>query len=193
MPFSRSWSTSTRPPSRASSPTPRSPFARLPPYRLIPPVPCRPRHRTPRAVVASPRSGPPASRGRTTVARRAATIDPVRPVTPGSDMDATSAFDGFDRGEGSHHRQVRAPRSIAGGLAEACGGLPSSVFFSPDGERGAARRRRERAAKLVCAGCRVRERCADYALSHRERYGVWGGLSEHERAMIWDRQGGTAT
>src|SRR6266536_2785753 len=67
-------------------------------------------------------------------------------------MDATSAFDGFDRAEGSHHRQVRAPRSIAGGLAEepgfwawrleaACGGLPSSVFFSPDGERGAARRR----------------------------------------------------
>src|SRR6266536_3634102 len=108
-------------------------------------------------------------------------------------MDATSAFDGFDRAEGSHHRQVRAPRSIAGGLAEepgfwawrleaACGGLPSSVFFSPDGERGAARRRRERAARLVCAGCRVRERCA-----------VWGGLSEHERAMIWDRQGGTAT
>jgi WhiB family redox-sensing transcriptional regulator len=119
-------------------------------------------------------------------------------------MNATSAFDGFDRAEGSHHRQVRAPRSIAGRLAEepgfwawrleaACGGLPSSVFFSPDGERGAARRRRERAAKLVCAGCRVRERCADYALSHRERYGVWGGLSEHERAMIWDRQRGTAT
>src|SRR6266545_4836039 len=66
-------------------------------------------------------------------------------------MDATSAFDGFDRAEGSHHRQVRAPRSIAGGLAEepgfwawrleaACGGLPSSVFFSPDGERGVAPR-----------------------------------------------------
>ncbi len=130
-------------------------------------------------------------------------------------MDATSviieshaelerAFDAFDRAEGSHHRQIRAPRSIAGGLAEepgfwawrleaACGGLPSSVFFSPDGERGAARRRRERAAKVVCAGCRVRERCADYALSHRERYGVWGGLSEHERAMIWDRQGGRTT
>jgi WhiB family transcriptional regulator, redox-sensing transcriptional regulator len=78
-------------------------------------------------------------------------------------------------------------------LEAACGGLPSSVFFSPDGERGAARRRRERAAKAICARCRVRQRCADYALAHRERYGVWGGLSEHERALIWDRQGGRAT
>jgi WhiB family transcriptional regulator, redox-sensing transcriptional regulator len=78
-------------------------------------------------------------------------------------------------------------------LEAACGGLPSSVFYSPDGERGAARRRRERAAKAICAGCRVREQCAAYALAYRERYGVWGGLSEHERAMIWDRQGGKAT
>lgn len=77
-------------------------------------------------------------------------------------------------------------------LEAACGGLPSSVFFSPEGERGAARRRRERAAKQVCAGCRVRQRCAEYALAHRERYGVWGGLSENERAMIWERQGGRA-
>lgn len=78
-------------------------------------------------------------------------------------------------------------------LDGACGGLPSSVFFSPDGERGAARRRRERAAKAVCAGCRVREQCAGYALAQHERYGVWGGLSEHERALIWDRQGGRAS
>ncbi len=78
-------------------------------------------------------------------------------------------------------------------LEAACGGLPSSMFFSPDGERGAARRRRERAAKAICAGCSVREQCAEYALAHRERYGVWGGLSEHERATIWHRQGGRST
>jgi WhiB family redox-sensing transcriptional regulator len=70
-------------------------------------------------------------------------------------------------------------------LDAACGGLPSSVFFSPDGERGAARRRRERAAKAVCRDCAVRERCAAYALAYKERYGVWGGLSEHEREAIW--------
>src|SRR6266511_2216825 len=119
-------------------------------------------------------------------------------------MDATSAFDGFDRGEGSHHRQVRAPRSIAGGLAEepgfwawrleaACGGLPSSVFFSPDGERWAARRRRERAAKLVCAGCRVRERCADYAPSTPERYALSAGLPAPAPATVSGRPGGTGS
>jgi WhiB family transcriptional regulator, redox-sensing transcriptional regulator len=106
-------------------------------------------------------------------------------------MDALAA------GPGPTPRQappVAAPGRIwAWRLEAACGGLPSSVFFSPDGERGAARRRRERAAKQVCAGCRVRQRCADYALAHRERYGVWGGLSENERAMIWERQGGGAT
>jgi WhiB family redox-sensing transcriptional regulator len=87
------------------------------------------------------------------------------------------------------------PRGLAAELAgwswrleAACGGLPSSTFFSPDGERGAARRRRERAAKAVCGGCRVREQCAAYALAYKERYGVWGGLSEHEREAIWYRR-----
>jgi WhiB family transcriptional regulator, redox-sensing transcriptional regulator len=78
-------------------------------------------------------------------------------------------------------------------LDAACGGLPSSVFYSPEGERGMARRRRERAAKAICAGCRVREQCAAYALTFHERYGVWGGLSEHERELLWNRQGGKAT
>jgi WhiB family redox-sensing transcriptional regulator len=78
-------------------------------------------------------------------------------------------------------------------LHAACGGLPSSMFFSPDGERGATRRRRERAAKAVCGGCAVRERCAAYALAYKERYGVWGGLSEHEREAIWYRQAREST
>ena len=73
-------------------------------------------------------------------------------------------------------------------LEAACGGLPSSMFFSPEGERGAVRRRRERAAKAVCGGCVVREHCAAYALAYKERYGVWGGLSEHEREAIWYRR-----
>jgi WhiB family redox-sensing transcriptional regulator len=84
-------------------------------------------------------------------------------------------------------------RDWAWRLDAACGGMPSSVFYSPEGERGMARRRRERAAKVICAGCRVREQCAAYALAFHERYGVWGGLSEHERELLWNRQGGRAT
>jgi WhiB family redox-sensing transcriptional regulator len=92
---------------------------------------------------------------------------------------------------GVDHRAVH--RDWTWRLDAACGGMPSSVFYSPEGERGMARRRRERAAKVICAGCRVREQCASYALAFRERYGVWGGLSEHERELLWNHQGGKAT
>ena len=66
-----------------------------------------------------------------------------------------------------------------------CRGLDAALFFSPEGERGRARRERERAAKEVCAGCKVREACAAYAIANREPFGVWGGLSESEREAIW--------
>lgn len=38
-----------------------------------------------------------------------------------------------------------------------------------------------REAKQICAGCPVRTECLDYALTHDERFGIWGGLSERER------------
>ncbi|MBI1352527.1 MAG: WhiB family transcriptional regulator [Actinomycetales bacterium] len=61
------------------------------------------------------------------------------------------------------------------------------LFFHPQNERGSSRARRDRAAKLVCAGCPVRMECADYAVRAREPYGVWGGLSEEEREHIYAR------
>lgn len=66
----------------------------------------------------------------------------------------------------------------------ACQGLSSSVFFHPDGERGAARNRRARRAKAVCERCPVIEPCRRHALEAREPYGVWGGLTEEERRDI---------
>ncbi|GAA3064832.1 WhiB family transcriptional regulator [Actinokineospora globicatena] len=66
----------------------------------------------------------------------------------------------------------------------ACQTLPVDRFFSPDNERGLARVRRVRAAKLVCARCPVLRRCRDHALRTAEPYGVWGGLDEHERAEM---------
>jgi WhiB family redox-sensing transcriptional regulator len=65
-----------------------------------------------------------------------------------------------------------------------CMGLESSVFFSPDAERGAAKLMRERRAKAICAECPVIEQCRDHALSAREAYGVWGGLSADDRAEL---------
>jgi WhiB family transcriptional regulator, redox-sensing transcriptional regulator len=35
-------------------------------------------------------------------------------------------------------------------------------------------------AKRVCAACPVMGECLQYALDNDERYGIWGGLTEHE-------------
>jgi WhiB family redox-sensing transcriptional regulator len=72
-------------------------------------------------------------------------------------------------------------------LVAACRGVDSSLFFHPEGERGAARSAREAAAKEVCMRCPVRAECATHALSVREPYGVWGGLTEDEREEMMGR------
>ncbi|TQC41413.1 WhiB family transcriptional regulator [Rhodococcus sp. WS4] len=63
----------------------------------------------------------------------------------------------------------------------ACRGLESSVFFSPDAERGHARARRESRARRICAACPVLSRCRDHALASGEPYGIWGGMTETDR------------
>ena len=40
-------------------------------------------------------------------------------------------------------------------------------------------------AKLICSNCEVVDECRDYALSTRQPFGVWGGLDEQERRVIW--------
>ena len=64
----------------------------------------------------------------------------------------------------------------------ACRSADPTMFFHPEGERGAARRRRVEAAKAICAECPVLQRCREHALTVREPYGIWGGMSEEERA-----------
>ena len=58
-----------------------------------------------------------------------------------------------------------------------CAQTDPELFFPEKGESVAA-------AKRVCAGCEVRAECLQYALDHRERFGVWGGLSERERRAL---------
>ena len=63
-----------------------------------------------------------------------------------------------------------------------CRGTDTDMFFSPDGERGNVRARRERAAKQLCQDCPVLDNCRAHALTATESYGIWGGMSETERA-----------
>lgn len=39
-------------------------------------------------------------------------------------------------------------------------------------------------AKVLCGVCPVREECLEFALDNREKFGVWGGMSERQRRKI---------
>jgi WhiB family redox-sensing transcriptional regulator len=58
-----------------------------------------------------------------------------------------------------------------------CMGVDPELFFP---QRGASTRE----AKAVCRGCVVREECLEYAITHGEKFGIWGGLSERERRKV---------
>jgi WhiB family transcriptional regulator, redox-sensing transcriptional regulator len=87
-------------------------------------------------------------------------------------------------------RASRLPGPGAGRWAwqqrAACQGMDSSRFFGPERERATAGAARIAAAKGVCADCSVVLECRVFALHSGEPYGVWGGLSEYERAEILD-------
>lgn len=62
----------------------------------------------------------------------------------------------------------------------ACRDVPTAVFF-PAGS-GAGAGADVEYAKSFCQRCPVLSSCLAHALTHREDYGVWGGLDEDERA-----------
>jgi len=70
----------------------------------------------------------------------------------------------------------------------ACRTEDPTTFFHPEGERGPSRETRDRAAKSICASCPVITQCAAHALTVREPYGVWGGMTEEEREAIYRRK-----
>jgi len=63
--------------------------------------------------------------------------------------------------------------------AGACLSADPDLFFpissAGPGERQIAR------AKMICAGCRVRQECLDFALAHDQLYGIWGGTTPEDR------------
>jgi WhiB family transcriptional regulator, redox-sensing transcriptional regulator len=36
-------------------------------------------------------------------------------------------------------------------------------------------------AKMICAGCPVRQPCLEFALAHDQTYGIWGGTTVEDR------------
>ncbi|MCU1494038.1 MAG: putative WhiB family transcriptional regulator [Acidimicrobiaceae bacterium] len=56
----------------------------------------------------------------------------------------------------------------------ACRGLDPDIFYPASDEEAEE-------AKAICVACPVQQVCLEHALAHRERDGVWGGLTERER------------
>lgn len=60
-----------------------------------------------------------------------------------------------------------------------CRGAAIETFFPLPGDEVTIQR-----ALSICGRCPVRIPCRRYALSHRERHGIWGGLTEETRATL---------
>ena len=95
------------------------------------------------------------------------TCGPSKPATP------TSGRWPLHWGESAH----LTPEERADALCTQVGD-PELFFPNPSDRDG------NNAAKRVCAGCPIRHRCLDVALANREEYGVFGGLTERERAAL---------
>ena len=63
--------------------------------------------------------------------------------------------------------------------AGACLSADPDLFF-PISSAGAGERQIAR-AKMICAGCQVRQECLEFALTHDQVYGIWGGTTPEDR------------
>ncbi|PQP13744.1 WhiB family transcriptional regulator [Rhodococcus opacus] len=69
-------------------------------------------------------------------------------------------------------------------LRARCRFLVADLFFAPEHESRGEKIRRERAARELCALCPVLVPCRDHAVGGKEKYGVWGGLTEAQRRPV---------
>jgi WhiB family redox-sensing transcriptional regulator len=70
-----------------------------------------------------------------------------------------------------------------------CRELSNILFFGEDvGESELERQAREAHAKAVCQRCPVIEPCLEFSMETNQKYGIWGGLTDKERASLKRRR-----
>jgi WhiB family redox-sensing transcriptional regulator len=62
-----------------------------------------------------------------------------------------------------------------------CAEIDPEIFFPDKGDKTAH-------VKQICKACDVRAECLEYSLQNNERFGVWGGLTEHDRRRLRSRK-----
>jgi WhiB family redox-sensing transcriptional regulator len=71
----------------------------------------------------------------------------------------------------------------------ACRNYDNVLFFGPDqGESELEKQAREARAKAVCQRCPVSDPCLEFAMETNQKYGIWGGLTDKERASLKRRR-----
>ena len=63
----------------------------------------------------------------------------------------------------------------------ACRGVDPDIFYPVSDEEAED-------AKAICRSCAAQELCLEWALTNREKEGVWGGATERERRRIIRRR-----
>jgi WhiB family redox-sensing transcriptional regulator len=63
------------------------------------------------------------------------------------------------------------------------------IFFGPDQpETEIEKDAREEHAKAICRHCPVITPCLEFAMDTNQKYGIWGGLTDRERASLKRRR-----
>lgn len=81
------------------------------------------------------------------------------------------------------HTRTPAPAAPFDGT-QLCAQTDPDLFFPMPG--GSPER-----AKAVCRRCPLQDRCLQWALRHRQEWGVWGGLSAEQRRRMLTKRGET--
>jgi WhiB family redox-sensing transcriptional regulator len=76
-------------------------------------------------------------------------------------------------------KEVGGPMAKDWRAAGLCKGSDPLVFYPPSEDDTMAEQ-----AKTICGMCAVRQPCLEFALTTREKHGVWGGLTERERRRV---------
>ena len=81
--------------------------------------------------------------------------------------------------ERSGRKELSVPMGQNWRNAGLCKGSDPLVFYPPSEDDSLADE-----AKTICGMCAVRQTCLEFALTTREKHGVWGGLTERERRRV---------
>lgn len=89
-----------------------------------------------------------------------------------------AAINATDRNTAVSSDDIYALLERAAWMREArCAGSDSASFFPERGQKTTP-------AKEICASCPVTTECLQYALDHKIKFGIWGGLSERQRRQL---------